>query len=67
MLKKEKSHGGGHQGEQASQYKSGQTGLGAKRNYFNHKEHQEGLDPKGEMRSPMDFRESRDLAKEGYI
>jgi hypothetical protein len=31
--------------------------------YFQHEEHQEGLDPEGEMRSPMDFGEFGDLAK----
>ena len=34
---------------------------------FQHKEHQEGLDPEREVRSPMDFREFRDLAKYGCI
>ena len=30
---------------------------------FQHEEHQEGLDPEREVRSPMDFRKFRDLAK----
>ena len=37
--------------------------LSAKGDYFQHEEHQEGLDPKREVRSPMDFGEFRDLAK----
>jgi hypothetical protein len=45
----------------------GQTSLGAKRNYFNHEEHQESLDLEGEVRSPMDVGEFGDLAKFGYI
>jgi hypothetical protein len=39
-----------HQGKQASQQWV-QTLLGVKENYFQHKKHQEGLDPKGEVRS----------------
>jgi hypothetical protein len=34
--------------------KGGQTHLSVKGNYFNHKKHQEGLDPKREVRSPKD-------------
>ena len=45
----------GHRGEQESQQWD-QMHLGAKENYFKHEEHQEDLDPKGEVRSPMDFR-----------
>jgi hypothetical protein len=41
--------------------------LGAKRDYFQHEEHQEGLDPKGKVRSPMDFGEFVDFAKFGCI
>jgi len=41
--------------------------LGAKGNYFKHEKHQEGLDPKGEVRSPMDVGEFGDLAKLGCI
>ena len=41
--------------------------LGAKGNYFKYEEHQEGLDPKMEVRSPMDFGDFGDLAKYGYI
>jgi len=37
--------------------------LGAKGNYFKHEEHQEGLDPEREVRSPSDFGEFGDLAK----
>jgi hypothetical protein len=33
----------------------GQTNLGSKGNYFTHEEHQESLDSKGDVRSPMDF------------
>ena len=29
--------------------------LGAKGDHFQHEEHQEGLDPEREVRSPMDF------------
>jgi hypothetical protein len=36
-------------------------------NYFQYEEHQEGLDPKGEIRSPMDFGEFEGLAKFGCI
>ena len=41
--------------------------LGAKRDHFKYEEHQEGLDPKRKVRSPMDFEKFRDLAKYGYI
>ena len=42
--------------------------LGAKRNYFNHEKHQEGLDPEWEVRSLKDVREFGDLTKFGmYI
>ena len=54
------------QGEQASQ-QWGLTHLGAKGDHFQHEEHQEGLDPEREMKSPMDFEEFRDLAKYGCI
>ena len=37
--------------------------LGAKGNHFKHEEHQEGLNPEREVRSPMDFGEFGDLAK----
>ena len=40
----------------------GQMLLGAKGNHFQHEEHQEGLDPEGEVRSPMDYGEFGDLA-----
>jgi hypothetical protein len=53
--------------KQANKGKKGQTHLGAKGNYFNHEKHQEGLDPKREVRSPKDHREFGDLAKLGYI
>ena len=66
LEEEEKCQGGGHQGEQASQ-QWGQTHLGAKGNYFQHEEHQEGLDPERKVRSPMDLREFRDLAKYGCI
>jgi len=39
--------------------------LGAKGNYFKHEKQQEGFDPKGEVRSPMDIGEFGDLAKLG--
>jgi hypothetical protein len=55
--------GDSNQGQQASQQrKSGQTHLGAKADYLNHEKHQEGLDPKREVRSPKDFGEFGDLA-----
>ena len=41
--------------------------MGAKGDNFNHEEHQEGLDPEMEVRSPMDFREFGDLTKYGCI
>jgi hypothetical protein len=42
--------------------------LGAKGDYFNHEKHQEGLDPKREMRSVKDFEEFGDMKKIGmYI
>jgi hypothetical protein len=41
--------------------------LGAKGNYFNHENHQEGLDPKREVSSPKDIEEFGDLAKLGCI
>ena len=41
--------------------------LGAKGDHFQYEEHQEGLDPDGEVRSPMDFGEFGDLAKYGCI
>ena len=41
--------------------------LGAKVDYFQYEEHQEGLDPEREVRSPMDFGEFGDLAKFGSI
>ena len=66
VQEEEKWQGGGHQGEQASQ-QWGQTLLGAKGNRLQHEEHQEGLDPEREVRSPMDFGEFGDLAKYGYI
>ena len=47
--------------------KWGQTHLGAKGDHFQHEEHQEGLNPEREVRSPMDFEEFRDLAKYGCI
>jgi hypothetical protein len=37
--------------------------LGAKGNNFNHKKHQEGLDPEREVRSPKDYGKFGDLAK----
>ena len=46
---------------------NGQTHLGAKGDHFQHEEHQEGLDPKRKVRSPMDFGEFEDLAKYGCI
>ena len=33
----------------------GQTLLGAKGNHFKHEEHQEGLDPEREVRSPSEL------------
>ena len=41
--------------------------LGAKGNHFKHEEHQEGLDPEREVRSPSDVGEFGDLAKCGCI
>ena len=51
--------------KQAKQW--GQTHLGAKGDHFQHKEHQEGLDPEREVRSPSDLGEFGDLAKYGCI
>ena len=45
----------------------GQTHLGAKGDHFQHEEHQEGLDPKRKVRSPMDYGKFGDLAKYGCI
>ena len=45
----------------------GSNAFGAKGNHFQHEEHQEGLDPEREVRSPMDFGEFGDLAKYGCI
>jgi hypothetical protein len=45
--------GDSNQGQQASQHrKGGQTHLGAKRNNFNHENHQEDLDPEREVSGP---------------
>jgi hypothetical protein len=56
--------GDSNQGQQASQQnKRGQTHLGAKGYYLKHEKHQEGLDPKREVRSLKDFGEFGDLAK----
>jgi hypothetical protein len=41
--------------------------MDAKGNYFNHEKHQEGLDPKRDVRSPKDFGEFGDLAKLGCM
>jgi hypothetical protein len=41
--------------------------LGAKGDYFNHKKHQEGLDPEREVRRPKDSGEFGDLVKLGCI
>jgi hypothetical protein len=41
--------------------------LGAKGNNFNHEKHQEGLDPKREVRSPKGIGKFGDLAKLGCI
>jgi hypothetical protein len=41
--------------------------LDTKDDYFNHEEHQESLDPKGEMITPMDFREFRNLVMLGSM
>jgi hypothetical protein len=69
LIKEEKEwKGDSNQGQQASQQrKGGQTHLGAKRNYLNHEKHQEGLDPKREVRSPKEFGEFGDLANLGCI
>ena len=37
--------------------------LSAKGNHLQHEEHQKGLDPEREVRSPMDVEEFGDLAK----
>ena len=66
LEEEEEWQGGGHQGEQASQ-QCGQMLLGAKENHFKYEEHQEGLDPEREMRSPMDYGGFGDLAKCGCI
>ena len=41
--------------------------MGAKEDHFQHEEHQEGLDPEREVRSPMDYGEFGDLTKYGCI
>jgi hypothetical protein len=41
--------------------------LGAKGDYVDHEKHQEGMDPKREVRSLKDFMEFGDLAKLGCI
>jgi hypothetical protein len=51
----------------SQQMKGDQTHLGAKGDYLNYGKHQEGLDPKWEVRSPKDFGEFGDLAKLGCI
>jgi hypothetical protein len=57
-----------NQGQQASQQRErGQIHLDAKGNNFNHEKHQEGLDPKREVRSPKKDEEFGDLAKLGCI
>jgi hypothetical protein len=60
--------GDSNQCQQASQQrKMGQTHLGAKGDYLNHEQHQEGLDPKREVRSLKDVGEFGDLEKLGCI
>ena len=59
-------YSGGHQGEQGSQ-QWGQTHLGAKGDYFQHEEHQEGLDSEREVRSPMDYGEFGDWQSMGVF
>ena len=44
------------------QANNGAKHIGARGDYFQHEEHQEGLDPEEEVRSPMDFGEFGDLA-----
>jgi hypothetical protein len=44
-----------------------QIDLGAKRNHFNHEEHQKGLNPKSEVINLMDFKEFEDMTKLGSI
>ena len=44
------------------QANNGAKHIGARGDYFQHEEHQEGLDPEGEVRSSMDFREFGDMA-----
>jgi hypothetical protein len=53
--------------KQANKGKRGQTHLCAKGDYLNHEKHQEGLDPKREVRSPKDLMGLGDLAKLGCI
>jgi hypothetical protein len=45
----------------------GPNAFGCQGDYFQHEEHQEGLDPKGEIRSLVDFGEIGGLAKFGCI
>jgi hypothetical protein len=57
-----------NQGQQASQQGKGrQMHLGAKGDYLNHEEHQEGLDHEREVRNLNEFAEFGDLAKLGCI
>jgi hypothetical protein len=52
----------------SQQRKGGQTRLGAKGDYLNPEKHQEGLDPKREVKSSNDYGEFGDLTKLGmYI
>jgi hypothetical protein len=69
LIKKKKEwKGDSNEGQQASQQrKRGQIHLGAKGNYLNHEKHEEGLDPKREVRCLKDFGKFRDLAKLGCI
>jgi FtsZ-binding cell division protein ZapB len=53
--------------KQANKIKGSQTYLGAKGDYLNHEKHQEGLDPKREVRSPKDYEEFGDLVNLGCI
>ena len=45
----------------------GSNAFGCQRRSFQHEEHQEGLDPEREVRSPMDIGKFGDLAKYGCI
>jgi hypothetical protein len=64
LSQEEKQQCDSHQGQQASQQmKKVQTDLDVEGYYFKYEEHQKGLGPEREVRSPIDFREFGDLKR----